>query len=49
MATLADPLGLGAFRVLVQTHDAPAFALEPASPGGEWFRLLPADVAEWPQ
>jgi SAM-dependent MidA family methyltransferase len=49
MAMLADPHGLGAFRVLVQTHDAPHFALEPASPGGEWFRLLPADVAVWPQ
>ena len=49
IAMLADPCGLGAFRVLVQKHNAPDCALEPAPAAGDWLRLLPADVVEWPQ
>jgi SAM-dependent MidA family methyltransferase len=49
MMMLADPRGLGAFRVLIQKRDAPDSAIAPVTVAGDWFRLLPADAVEWPQ
>jgi len=50
LSSLADPQGLGAFRVLVQQKHAPPFAL--AAEDVEttlWGPLLPGEPVEWPQ
>jgi SAM-dependent MidA family methyltransferase len=48
MLMLADRNGLGVFRVLVQQRNAPVCSLAPVSADGDWFRLLPAEILEWP-
>jgi len=49
MKALADPRGLGAYRVLIQARAASAFAFESEPLRGGWHALLPEEVPEWPR